>query len=332
MRNKSLYVLITLILIIIIITNIVGCSEVKNSKDFLGGLIFYTLVIYKTADGFLSAPGKSDKEIEEIQDYRDSYGDDYKPALIADSMRRMVNDDRALDDIFGTSKPDATLNDVANLDLPSNNVSTADEGLEVIPDSEPTEVIETPADPPELPSDNNGSNTDEDTLTPVDPDKQSGGDQGQDQQPKNTPEDDDDNNQIGAQEQPSGEFDVFTYYEPDIVEGANIQSITITVNIETLEVYGNHHFEGNIGEGYRTADYEFNSYLDASNSFSVVSIATIYEDGQDIGEGTLKIMGQLSNDMSYIYGQIIDEAVGYGVEYYAELVTQSSEDPQTENY
>lgn len=331
MKNKKFYILIALLLIIIISSNIVGCSKIKTSKDLAYGLIAYILIGYTVTERILDAHGKSDQELDRINDYRDMYGDDYEPALIGDMMRENISD-RGLEIILGTSKTDTTVSTVASLGLPSDDITTTDEDSKIIPEEVPDEAAEVPSDPPVIPSENDGPISDDITSVPSDPNKQPGGDQDQEHQPENIPENDDDSYPAGEQEQPSGEFDVFTYYEPDIVEGENIQSITITVNIETQEVYGNHYFEGYIGGGYRTADYAFSTYLDSSDSFSVISTAIIYEDGQNIGEGTLKITGQLSGDMSYVYGQIIDEAVGYGVEYYAGLVTQSNEDPQTEDF
>jgi hypothetical protein len=160
---------------------------------------------------------------------------------------------------------------------------------------------------------------------PGQPDVQSPDDQIEEQLPEDEP--------IGEEEEAHHEYDIFTYYEEDIMTSNDTkESITITVNIATGEVYGNHYFEGYIGEGYRNATYEFDTFLDSDNSFSVSSTATIYEDGQDIGEGTLTITGELNHDMAFIAGDIIDEIMGYGVMYYAPLITQSQEDPESEDF
>jgi hypothetical protein len=151
-------------------------------------------------------------------------------------------------------------------------------------------------------------------------------------EPEDIPDTTEEQPSYGEQEQPHHEHDIYSYYQEDIVEGENIQSITITVNIATREVYGNHCFEGYIGSGYRTATYAFETYLDASDRFSTTSTATIYEDGHNIGEGTLKITGKLAYDMSFIAGDIIDETLGYGIMYYAYLISQIEEKPEKENY
>jgi hypothetical protein len=197
-------------------------------------------------------------------------------------------------------------------------------------------VVDMPQDTPDIP-DQDGGVTVADAEPPPDspikqPDDSSPVGGKPDDEPEDTPDTTEEEPSYGEQEQPHHEHDIYTYYQEDIVEGDNIQSITITVNIASGEVYGNHYFEGYIGDGYRTANYEFDTYLDSSDRFSTTSTATIYEDGQNIGEGTLKITGELASDMSFIAGDIIDETVGYGVMYYAYLISQSEEQPETEDY
>jgi hypothetical protein len=197
-------------------------------------------------------------------------------------------------------------------------------------------VVDMPQDTPDIPKQDEGVTVADAEPPPDSPIKQPddsspiGGKPGD--EPQDAPDTTEEEPSYGEQEQPHHEHDIYTYYQEDIVEGDNIQSITITVNIASGEVYGNHYFEGYIGDGYRTANYEFDTYLDSSDRFSTTSTATIYEDGQNIGEGTLKITGELASDMSFIAGDIIDETVGYGVIYYAYLISQSEEQPSYEDY
>lgn len=79
--------------------------------------------------------------------------------------------------------------------------------------------------------------------------------------------------------------------------------------------------------------YDFSTYLDSNDSFSATSVGTIYEDGQVVGDATLTITGELSNDMSFIAGEIIGGVEdGVGIIYYADLVSQTDEELSGEDY
>ena len=119
--------------------------------------------------------------------------------------------------------------------------------------------------------------------------------------------------------------------QADIIDDEPQQSITITVNMATGEVSGHHDFEGYIEGGYRSASYQFFTYLEG-DSFSDIATGIVYVDGQEIGEYDLRVSGEVSYDLSFIAGDIIDETVGYGVIYYAYLISQSKEQPEGEDY
>jgi hypothetical protein len=156
-----------------------------------------------------------------------------------------------------------------------------------------------------------------------------------DDEPQDTPDTTEEESSYGEQEQPQHEHDILTYYEPDIYPNStNTLSITINVNTVTGEVDGHYDFSGFIGDsGERSAVYDFSSYLDSDDSFTATSTSTIYEDGQDIGEATLTITGELASDLSLIAGEIIDTSMGgLAVIYYAYLISQSEEQPETEDY
>ena len=327
-KIKKIIILIFIIMIIPVFCS--GCSFEEMLHSVIWTLIGPSAIATMKQDVERGHLPKEDLEFYEgLLDIKDEDGNkvsEIKPPLKKDD-EKIVDSPDAEDAIATTF----TLIGIESGISASQIIQSASE-----PPQDQIPVVDMPQDTPDIPEQDKGVTVADAKPPPDSPIKQPDDNSPiggmPDDKPKDVPDTTEKEPSYGEQEQPHHEHDVYTYYQEDIVKGDNIQSITITVNMVSDEVYGNHYFEGYIGDGFRTATYEFYTFLDSSDSFSTTSTATIFEDGQNIGEGTLRITGELANDLSFITGDIIDETVGYGVMYYAYLTSQSEEQPETEDY